>query len=47
MMTVVEKTNEKFIKRFHKMEEFIANDNKHISDYSKKELKSIWNNNKD
>ena len=43
-VNALEKTNEKFIKRFHKMEEFIAKDNKHISDYSKKELNAVWNN---
>jgi len=43
-VNALEKTNEKFIKRFHKMEQLIAKDNKHISDYSKKELNAVWNN---
>ncbi len=42
-VNALEKTNEKFIKRFHKMEHVIAQNNKHISDYSKEELKSLWN----
>ena len=36
----------KFIKRFHDMEKDIAKDNKQISDYSSKELESLWKNKK-
>ena len=45
-VNALEKTNKKFIKRFHEMEQSIARDNKHISDYSSKELEFLWNNKK-
>ena len=45
-VNALEKTNKKFIKRFHDMEKDIAKDNKQISDYSSKELESLWKNKK-
>ncbi|MAQ70180.1 MAG: nucleoside triphosphate pyrophosphohydrolase [Flavobacteriales bacterium] len=40
-MNALEKTNQKFINRFTKVEEIISNKNKHLSDYSKDELSAF------
>ena len=44
-VNALEKTNKKFIKRFHTMEQAISKDNKHISDYSSEELEFLWKKN--
>ena len=40
----LEKTNQKFIKRFNEMENLISKDKKNISDYSLDDLDVFWNN---
>ena len=39
----LEKTNKKFLNRFHKMEKLIKKKNKNISDYSIDQLDFLWN----
>ena len=41
-VNALEKTNQKFTNRFTKVEEILAKNNKHLSDYSKDELSSFW-----
>jgi XTP/dITP diphosphohydrolase len=41
-VNALEKTNQKFIHRFSKVEKIISQRNKHISDYSKAELNEFW-----
>jgi XTP/dITP diphosphohydrolase len=42
-MNALEKTNQKFINRFSKVEKIISKTNKHLSNYSKEELSKFWN----
>ena len=41
-VNALEKTNQKFINRFTKVEEIISKENKHLSNYSKNELSEFW-----
>jgi MazG family protein len=41
-VNALEKTNQKFINRFTKVEEIISKGNKHLSNYSKNELSEFW-----
>ena len=41
-LNALEKTNNKFIKRFNKMENIISKTKKEISDYSFEELDDFW-----
>ena len=42
-VNALEKTNKKFMERFNQMEDVIAKEKKHISDYSVDELNIFWN----
>ncbi|MBE37739.1 MAG: nucleoside triphosphate pyrophosphohydrolase [Flavobacteriales bacterium] len=42
-LNALEKTNKKFLNRFHKMEKLIKKKNKNISDYSIDQLDFLWN----
>ena len=42
-VNALEKTNQKFMNRFNKMEARISKENKHISQYSLNELDILWN----
>lgn len=46
-MNALEKTNTKFIKRFHQIEDMISKEEKTISDYSVEELAVLWSRVKD
>jgi len=46
-LNALEKTNQKFINRFNRMEKIINKDNKNISDYSINDLDQFWNSVKD
>lgn len=41
-VNALEKTNQKFIKKFNNLEDNISKNNKNISDYSAEELNNLW-----